>query len=250
MIFVNYNKNIKIYQNPEEVAEKLAKLFKKKVNRSTADIFTVALAGGNTPKMFYKTLAQPDYSDHIDWNKVHFFWGDERCVPPDHEDSNYGMVKEVLFDKIDIPDQNIHRIKGELAPQEEVQNYAQEIGKYVEQQNNLPAFNIMLLGVGTDGHTASLFPNSMNLKENKLYCSVAMHPETEQKRITMNLKVIRNSRQTIFIVTGERKANIINKLLSDDVIDEKYPASLVNENNNNVIWFLDQDAGQSLNIDL
>src|SRR6056297_715062 len=144
--------------------------------------------------MFYKTLAQPDYSEHIDWNKVHFFWGDERCVPPDQNDSNYYMVKEVLFDKINISDHNIHRIKGEASAPKEVQRYASEMDKYIEKQKDLPAFDMMLLGVGTDGHTASLFPNSMNLKENKLYCSVAMHPKTEQKRITINLKVIRNSR--------------------------------------------------------
>lgn len=244
---MNYNKeNINIFKNPQILAHNLAQSFIDEIDTNQSDKFSFALAGGNTPQIFYKTLSLDQYSRNINWNRVLFFWGDERCVSPESNDSNYKMVKESLLNNIEIPSDNIHRIKGEHEPHRETRRYSDLISKLLPSENDLPVFDFILLGLGTDGHTASLFPDSNNLAIKNEVCSVATHPESGQTRITLNLPVIMNARDVVFMVTGKKKSNIIKKILINRKVTSHYPASLVLEKRENVRWFLDNEAGSPL----
>jgi 6-phosphogluconolactonase len=246
MIFVNYNKNVNIFKDSKTMAENLAEKTIGILSDPNREKFTIALAGGSTPEIFYKTLAQAQYSSRVSWNKVHLFWGDERCVPPDHQDSNYGMVERLLMERVKISDNNIHRIRGEQQPEEEVRRYSELLYRVLNKKEGQPYFDIIFLGLGSDGHTASLFPDSKNLNIEDPLCSVAEHPSTGQKRITLNLPIITNAKKIFFMVTGKRKSEIIEKILLDNKISRKYPASLVNQKAEEVEWFLDAEAGRGL----
>mgnify|MGYP006285620573 CR=1 FL=1 len=243
---MNYNKNVNIFKDSKTMAENLAEKTIGILADPNKGKFTIALAGGSTPEIFYKTLAEEKYSSRISWDKVHLFWGDERCVPPDHQDSNYGMVERLLIEKVKIPDNNIHRIKGEQQPEEEARRYSELLNRVLNKKEGQPYFDIIFLGLGSDGHTASLFPESKNLNIEGRLCSVAEHPSTGQKRITLNLPVISNAKKLFFMVTGKRKSEIIEKILLDKKTSKQYPASLVNQNADEVEWFLDAEAGRGL----
>lgn len=243
-IFVNYNQKLSIFRTPQLLADNLVNQLLKLFNQRTKQKFSIALAGGNSPKVFYQKLSSPQYNSQLDWKQIQLFWGDERCVPPDNEESNFGMANQALISNINIPQQNIHRIKGENNPEQEAERYSKELKRHLKMGNNYPCLDVIFLGLGSDGHTASLFPNSNNLeKEN--YCSVAVHPTTGQNRITLNLPVLLNASHIFFIVTGSEKAEIIRKIILEKNISRKYLASLINENPN-VKWFIDNDAAEYL----
>lgn len=239
---------IKIFKTPEKLADRLADDFQNLVdeaNKFNRDFF-VALSGGSTPLLFFQKLASSPHRENIAWQNVHFFWGDERCVPPDHPDSNYGMTKKNLLDLIAIPDENIHRILGENTPQDEAKRYAREIHQLLPiSQNGLPEFDWILLGLGDDGHTASIFPDSDVLEERTDICAVAVHPETGQKRITLTLPVINHAKRISFLVTGENKAKMVAKVLSGD---ESLPASFVQPMHGILEWRLDEQAGKLMRL--
>ena len=238
---------IKIFLNTEELAIQLSEDIKNIVNQNSKKnkVTFVALSGGNTPKILFTTLSGENYKDRINWKQVHIFWGDERCVPPESDESNYGMTKEFLLDKIKIPEQNIHRIKGEVDPLKEVERIASEIKTVLSSANNLPQFDINILGIGGDGHTASLFPGKTLEKVSKGITGIATHPETGQKRISLTLDVINNSKQNIFMVTGEDKAEIVFKMMSDKDAREKYPAAKV-RGVEFLEWYLDEEAASKI----
>ena len=148
------------------------------------DSLHVALSGGSTPKIVFDELAARDLSEK-DWKKVHLYWGDERCVPPEDSESNYKMTVEHLLSKIEIPEENIHRIQGESAPREEAERYSEVLKKELPETYDLPQFDLIILGMGDDGHTASIFPYEIGLWNADQFCEVAEHPETGQKRITI-----------------------------------------------------------------
>ncbi len=237
---------IKIYKNPHDLADALAADFKFSVDRATKSEqnYYVALSGGSTPFLFFERLASASYRENISWQHVHFFWGDERCVPPDHPDSNYGMTKKKLLDHITIPGANIHRIAGENDPVTEAMRYAKEIKNVTGQQHRaLPQFDWILLGLGTDGHTASLFPGPDVTGDRKNNCVVTTHPETGQKRISLSLPVINHTKRVSFLVTGAIKASLIAKILTGAEESQSLPASLVEPVNGILEWYLDQAAG-------
>jgi 6-phosphogluconolactonase len=207
--------------------------------------FFLALSGGTTPKVIFQTLVR-DFKKKIEWNKVHFFWGDERCVPPDHSESNYGMAKEYLLDHIDIPVENIYRIKGEDNPDNEAERYSNEIKKYLPEVNGLPQFDAAMLGLGEDGHTASIFPDQLKLLSSDKICETAIHPSTKQKRITLTGKVINNSGEIYFLVTGKKKSIIVKKILNKKNNYLKFPASHINPFNGELFWFLGDEAASEL----
>jgi len=234
---------IKIFEDKSELAiafcEELMKLSK------TKEKFCIALSGGSTPKIIFQTLAR-DYKLKINWNNIHLFWGDERCVPPDDNESNYGMTKKYLLDFIDILEKNVHRIMGENDPETEAKRYADEVKKNVKLKNGLPCFDLVMLGLGEDGHTASIFPNQMYLLNSEKICEVAIHPSTAQRRITITGKVINNADSLIFLVTGKKKASILKKLLT-----EKYrtlPAEFIQPHNGSLKFCIDEAAAQLLSI--
>ena len=202
---------------------------------------SVALSGGSTPKLLFEILAE-EYDDHFDWNKIHFYWGDERCVPPYDDESNFKMTREHLFDKIKIPIENIHRVLGESNPDDEARRYSSEIKSNIESKSGLPSFDLIILGMGDDGHTASIFPHQMELLTDEEICAVARHPESGQNRITLTGTVINNAKVVAFLVTGSAKREKVTEIFSKSKSAESYPAFHIAPTSGELHWFLDEDA--------
>jgi len=230
---------IKTFKNPEATARAFADYLCEKqlqVNR-----LNIALSGGSTPKILFEVLIQK-YSNKIEWSKFHFYWGDERCVPPTSGESNYGMTYEYLLQHLDIPEENIHRVLGENSPSEEAIRYGNLITENLPSINGLPQFDLIMLGLGEDGHTASIFPHQMELITSKEVCSVAEHPTSGQKRITLTGSVINNAKEVCFLVTGEPKAQKVNEILNITGACERYPAAYIKPTHGELIWLLDKAA--------
>lgn len=205
----------------------------------------IALSGGSTPKIVFDELASRNIAEKI-WQKVHLYWGDERCVNPDDDESNYKMTVAHLLSKIEIPEENIHRIKGENIPDYEAERYAQILENELPKMSGLPRFDLVILGMGDDGHTASIFPYEMVLWHSEKLCEVAEHPESGQKRITITGKVINNAALVAFLVTGESKVDKVAEIIDENGDFKNYPASLVFPKSGNLLWFLDATAAAKI----
>ena len=202
---------------------------------------TIALSGGSTPQLLFDVLAS-EYNDKLDWNKLHFYWGDERCVPPTDKESNFGMTKNHLFDHVPVPVGNIYRIIGENAPDQEAIRHSEEIASNLPEVNRLPQFDLVMLGLGTDGHTASIFPHQMELLTAEEICVVATHPESGQKRVSLSGQVINNARLVVFLVTGESKRDKIAEIHNKKGNWKTYPASFISPKDGELHWFMDEAA--------
>ncbi|MCU0473233.1 MAG: 6-phosphogluconolactonase [Bacteroidales bacterium] len=235
----------KIYPTPESLAEAFAGDMVNMIKESEKkrSVFTVVLSGGNTPRLLFSVLAGK-YIKSVDWSLVHFFWGDERCVPPEDPESNYGVAFQFFLSKIEIPGKNIHRIRGEDEPEREAVRYSEEITAFVRTKNNYPAFDLIILGMGDDGHTASIFPRNMELLDSDDICKATVHPVTGQRRITITGKVINNSDLVIFLVTGQNKAKIIDSIFNKRADLVTFPASFIVPLHGKEIWLLDKQAGK------
>ena len=205
----------------------------------------IALSGGSTPKVVFDELAI-DFQTEIDWQGVHLYWGDERCVDPTDDDSNYKMTLEHLISKIDIPEENIHRIKGENEPDYEANRYAEVLNENLPKTNGIPQFDLIILGMGDDGHTASIFPHEIGLWGSDSYCEVATHPDSGQKRVSITGQLINNAKAVVFLVTGESKAEKVKEIIGREDGYEKYPASLVRPDSGKLLWFLDEAAAAKI----
>ncbi|MGQ1888864.1 6-phosphogluconolactonase [Thermophagus sp. OGC60D27] len=205
------------------------------------ELIHMALSGGSTPETIFDVLSQ-EYKKSIKWDRIKFFWGDERCVPPDHAESNYRMTREHLFDHTPVLPENIFRIKGELSPEEARADYRHILERELPKVNGLPCFDVMLLGMGDDGHTASIFPHEIALWDSPEWCEIGTHPKSGQKRITLTGRVINNSRDIAFLVTGEKKAPKVHEILNQKGQYLSYPAARVNREKS--LWLLDQEAAQ------
>jgi 6-phosphogluconolactonase len=236
-------KEIIVLENPVELAERVASDIAFQINSSASEkkSYTIALSGGSTPDFLYKVLGDK-YSRTIKWEYVHFFWGDERCVPPGDMESNYRPVEINLFQKVIIPLYNIHRVIGEASPADEAKRYSAEILENVGSLNGFPSFDLVLLGLGEDGHTASIFPDNMKLLDSDKICEVAVHPESGQNRITMCGKVLNNSKKVVFLVSGKKKAGIVKKILNMENESMKFPAAHINPPYGKLIWLIDKEA--------
>jgi 6-phosphogluconolactonase len=235
---------IYIFNDKQELANRLASDFQRAVenSRNAGKRISIALSGGSTPRIFFERLALPPYLERVPWSHVNLFWGDERCVPPHDEQSNFKMANDTFISKVNIPDQNVHRIIGENPPEVEVLRYANEIQKNLPSNHGFPEFDWIFLGMGTDGHTASLFPNAPTLKEMKSICVVAEHPETGQKRISLTLPVINNAKRVSLLAAGEEKAKVLKEILEKGDSPLPYPASKINPENGVLEWYLDKAA--------
>lgn len=236
---------VKIYPELKKLSRAVAGEIDKIVQSSLQQQFHLALSGGNTPKKLFKILAE-DYKDKIPWERIHFWWGDERCVSPISDESNFKMANDLLFTQIPVPSKNIHRIKGENFPQEEAERYAGEISKNLLSRNGFPVFDLILLGLGDDGHTASIFPDRMNLLDDSHITAVAEHPQTGQKRITLTGKVLNNANRVFFLITGENKALRISEIMNNEEAAKKLPANYIDPTHGELIWFLDEAAASKI----
>lgn len=232
-------KNIIIFSSPEELATGFSSILADKITlllKENSEL-NVALSGGNTPLELFKTLAA-DYSTKINWTKINFYWVDERCVPPDSPESNFGNAYNTLFKNINISPSRLHRIKGESDPAKEVERYSELVKHNVPANDSLPAFDIILLGIGEDGHTASIFPNQMTLlNSNELY-DVAYHPVSNLARITMTGHLINNAGNIYFLVSRGDKENIVKDILDGNEKAMQYPANYIKPVNGELFWML------------
>lgn len=236
---------VKIFEGPKKVYKALAKEIFRLTHSSTQSHFHIVLSGGNSPKELFKKISKK-YADSIPWDRIHFWWGDERCVSPENENSNYKMANDYLLSKISIPKENIHRIKGENIPDEEAINYSDEIEKHLIYRGENPVFDLIILGLGEDGHTASIFPDQIELFEEKRICVVTEHPITGQKRITITGRVLNNASRIFFLVTGANKAQRISEIMNDDDAAKLLPAYYISPKNGNLIWFIDEAAASKI----
>ncbi|MCW5873590.1 MAG: 6-phosphogluconolactonase [Anaerolineales bacterium] len=234
-----------IYANASELATAAAALVAECAQEAIAarGRFDLALSGGSTPLSAYAQLAAPPWHDALNWHKVHIFWSDERCVPPDDPQSNYGAAKSALLDHINIPAANIHRMRGEEPPNEAAQDYRQRLATHFHTPG-FPVFDFILLGLGMDGHTASLFPGSAALRAGEVPVTENYVSSLESWRLTFTLPLINAARQVAFLVSGADKATIVSEILSSG--GRPLPAKAVNPHSGGLTWLLDADAAALL----
>lgn len=232
---------IRILPTADALADAAADQFATLVASAVAERgrFTVALSGGSTPEPVYRRLSREPWAKSIDWAHVDIFWGDERCVPPDHRDSNYRMVREALLDPAEIPASSIHRIHGEHPPSDAARAYEEEIGRILGREGR---FDLILLGLGSDGHTASLFSGTSAVSERARSVVPVWVEEVDAWRITITLSVINSARDVIFLVSGSGKADAIHRVLKG----EELPAARVDLRRGTLTWLLDADAAEGL----
>ena len=231
--------NIKIFKTKEELSDKLSDYIIKNHLDSS-----IALSGGSTPLLLFKSLSNK-LSSSIDLN-TKFYWVDERCVEPNSDDSNYKMAKENLFINNIFKSENIYRIKGENDPFEEVINYNKILRETLPVKNNIARFDLIILGLGDDGHTASLFPHEFISLRDRENCLVASHPSSGQKRISLSEKIINNAKEVIFHVTGSGKKYIIDEIINKKGNYKLYPGSFIDPKSTKLSWYLDFDASEML----
>lgn len=254
--------NILIFDTPEKVALAAAERFVANARAAIAEhgLFSVALAGGNTPRRVYELLASDPYKNRIEWSRVHLFFGDERGVPPDHADSNYGMVYKALMSAIEVPPSNVHRIAGERNPEVAAAEYEQALRAFYGQVD-WPRFDLALLGMGEDGHTASLFPGSDAVREESKW-AVATRIENLQiektrmvnpsrERITLTVPVFNHAAHVLFLVTGKGKAERLAEVVSASndaqiVGNDPLPTQLIHPLNGLLEWLIDRPAASKM----
>lgn len=239
--------DIQIYKTKDDLNRAFTEKVKNIISGKRKDeIVTIALSGGSTPKSLFDYWAQLPAGE-INWSKLKFFWGDERCVPPTDDESNYKMTKEHLFDFVPVLNENIFRIQGENDPASEAERYCELLNEELETTNGVPSFDILMLGMGDDGHTASIFPHEIVFWYSPQNCVIANHPVSGQKRVSLSGKVINAAKNVFFLVTGENKADKVKEVIEQpDMAREKYPAALVQPASGNLSWFLDDKAAQLL----
>ncbi|MGV8093425.1 MAG: 6-phosphogluconolactonase [Mangrovibacterium sp.] len=235
---------IKIFETPKEVAAAFARELFQLASNSSGN-FHLALSGGLTPRLLFDLLAY-DYAFLMPWNKIHFWWGDERCVPPGDLESNFKMAHDYLLGKIPVNPGQIHRIKGELDPKEACEQYIDEILGHVNLRHNLPAFDLIMLGMGDDGHTASIFPDQMDLIKAGTICEVATHPITGQKRVTLTGPILNNAGHVAFLVTGKSKASQIAQVFNKKGSASRLPVYHIQPRHGRLSFFLDSEAASLL----
>ena len=230
--------NLRTFDTPEDLAEAAARAFVERAGEATAERgrFAVALAGGSTPRATYGILAR-DHAGAVDWPRVHVFFGDERTVPPDHEDSNYRMAREALLDH--VPVGSVHPMRGELDPAEAADSYEEDLRAFFE--SGLPTLDLVMLGIGGDGHTASLFPETaaLGVTDRRVVANPVLKLETT--RLTLTAPVLSAARDVFFLVAGEDKAEALKEILEGDADPRAYPAKLVRPEGGPT-WMVDRAA--------
>lgn len=244
MEFPKQSTQVLIFDNPDEVAQVAAARFVGLGQAAIAERgrFTVALAGGSTPKRVYELLASESYTEQLDWSKVHIFFGDERCVPPDDAESNYRMANEALFARVSLPPENIHRINGVGDAIANARLYEDEMRTFFNDAA-WPRFDLVLLGMGDDGHTASLFPGTEVLNERDAWVAGLWVEKLGAYRITLTAPAINHAAHIIFLVTGENKAERLAEVLrgeNDSAV--RLPAQLIKPLDGSLRWLVDMTA--------
>ncbi|HOT13584.1 MAG TPA: 6-phosphogluconolactonase [Bacteroidales bacterium] len=223
-------------RNTFEIASYIAHKLDKKLDAKKSTI-NIAISGGNTPKEIFKHWSS-HFKNEINWRNISFYWVDERCVPSSSSESNYGEAKRLFFDKVLTTQDNVFPIVGDNKPHEEVFILNSLVQSKLPQKNNLPVFDLILLGMGTDGHTASIFPGQLELFNLDEAYTTSVNPHTGQKRITLTGKTINNANEVCFIITGSDKKLIIDEIINKKGNWQSYPASFII--NDNLEWIIEE----------
>jgi len=209
--------------------------------------FAVALSGGSTPKSLYSLLATDEFAARLDWTRVHIFWGDERCVPPEHPDSNYRMAREALLDHVPIPAGNIYRIQGEREPADTADDYERVLQAFFTRRE--PRFDLILLGMGEDGHTASLFPGTAVIHEQARWVVAHYVKKLRAWRATLTPVVINAAANVTFLVAGASKAECLSQVLTGPYQPDVLPAQIVRPADGHLLWLVDSEAAVQLKLE-
>lgn len=233
-----------MYSTPEELAQATASdlASRAKAAGGSGRRLSVAISGGATPRLALELLASPEWG--VDWGRVDLFWVDERCVPPDHPDSNYGMARAALLGPASVPESSVHRIRGEADPTAEAARYAAELEAVLAKPGygGTPALDLVLLGMGDDGHTASIFPYNAALFRSDRLFEASAHPTSGQRRVTMTGRLIAAARAAAFVVAGPSKAAKVADILGRRGGFSSYPAWIADEARGGADWRLDAAA--------
>lgn len=248
---VSKNPKIQIAADVDAISRAAAETIVAHISESSqlGDLYSIALSGGSTPRRLYALLAnEAKLQGQIRWDRVHFFWGDERHVPPGHPDSNYRMAYNALLSKVSIPSTNIHRIRAEDSDADKAAaDYEQEIRRFFKiDAGQMPRFNCVLLGMGPDGHTASLFPDTAALEATKRLAVANWIEKFQSYRITLTAPLFSNADRILFLVGGIEKADTIKAVLEGDSRPNRFPVQLIQPTHGEVTWFLDQSAASRL----
>ncbi len=228
-------------------AERFVALARQMIARHAR--FSVALAGGSTPRDLYALLATPKFAVQVEWARAHFFWGDERAVPPEHPDSNFKMAHDALLSQVSIPPENVHRIHGEWDASQAARDYEQTLREFFQVSaapSSGPAFDLILLGLGANGHTASLFPHTQLLHETEHWVAAEYIAEVKMNRITLTVPAINAAKNIVWLVAGADKAATVRAVLRGAYRPEELPAQLIQPANAQVTWLLDHDAASQI----
>jgi 6-phosphogluconolactonase len=238
---------VHIFKDVEELSRTAAMLFSERAAQSITkrDRFLVVLHGGTTPIRMFQLLAT-DFREEVSWSKVHVFWGDERCVSPEDAGSNYGQAWDILLSRVPIPALNIHRIKGERGPAEASREYSLVLKGFASPLLEWPRFDLVYLGMGEDGHTASLFPGSPTDLSEATFPVTAQYQDRPADRVTLTPFVFNSARMIAFMATGAKKAVTLAEVLSDRRNPELYPAQRINPEGGRLIWLVDEEAASRL----
>ncbi len=231
---------VRVFRDLGELSRAAADFFcdvAAKAGRGGGEIF-IALSGGSTPERLYETLSTQEYHDRVPWMRTHLFWSDERCVPPDHPDSNYGRAAAALAG-LPISPLNVHRMRGEDPPEEAAREYEAEMREAFKiLPSDVPRFDLMLLGLGEDGHTGSLFPGTSALEDTTDLATSVYVEKLKSHRLTLTFPVINNSGNVVFLVSGEKKRDIFRRVMEDE--SANLPAQRVRPTNGKLVWFVDE----------
>jgi len=243
-------RRILVCQTPEDLFEAAAQFVVQSLTfqPDRGKTYSVALSGGSTPQRLFARLAADPYRSQVDWSSALIFWGDERAVPPDHSESNFRMAKENLLDCVPIPPDQIFRMEGERPAQEAAVRYEEVLLRAFSHKNkeDVPRFDLILLGMGPDGHTASLFPETSVLEERKQWVAAPWVEKFHTHRITLTPPVFNAAKRVLFVVGGSDKDKAAEAVLEGPFQPKQYPAQIVNPVHGDVVWLLDREAASRL----
>lgn len=246
--------NLEVFASPGELAVAAAERFVTAAAAAIAstETFTVALSGGSTPHALFSLLASPAYAERVEWARVHLFWGDERCVPPDDEQSNYRMTRETLIDRVPLRSENVHRILGEESPPAAAERYERELRSAFATPTGdarlAPGsrFDLVLLGLGTNGHTASLFPHMRAVREQTQWVMAENIETLQMWRVTLTPPVINAAAEVMFLVSGREKAAVLRRVLYGARETDLLPAQVIAPVDGRLSWMIDAAAASEL----
>jgi len=241
---------IRVFDNLERLSQAAADIFVDVAEQAITSRgrFSVALSGGNTPRRLHEILATKPYCNQIQWDAVHVFWGDERCVPFDDPRSNFRMARETLLNHIPLTAENIHAVQGNLNPTQAAAQYESELQKFFGDKT--PVFDLIFLGLGDNAHTASLFPHTPVLNETERWVSEVYVAELDMYRVTFTVPLINRADQVAFLVSGADKAHALHEVIEGAYQPQKYPAQLIHPNGAHPLWLVDKAASHKLTVDV